>query len=276
MAVYRRPARSRITLLLLVLTSVTLITFDYRGTGSGVIEGAKHGAADLFAPVQDASNRVFAPVGNLVGGVAHYGSLKAENAHLRQELESQRGAVLRADDAERQTKALLDQSGLSFVGDIPTVRARVVSTSLSNVELTVQLDAGTQAGVAKGMPVVTGAGLVGRVTDASRKRCTVLLITDKTLSVGVRLASGDVGVATGQGAHQPLTVSDIDPASKVGTGEVAVTSGLQGSLYPPGVPVGKVASARAPGGRLEQDVTIKPAVDLGRLDFVTILQWSGS
>lgn len=260
--------------MLLVVTSVALITVDYRGAGSGIIEKVKHTSADAFAPVQDASDKVFSPVGSLVGGVLHYGDLKKENARLRQANEDQRGAILRADDAERERQALHDQLSLSFVDDIPRVAATVVATSLSNVEVTVQLDKGTSAGVAKGMPVVTGAGLVGRVTDASQKRSTVLLITDKTFSVGVRLASGDVGVASGRGARSPMSVSDIDPASKVDKGEVAVTSGLQGSLYPPGIPVGTIVSASAPGGQLEQSIRLQQVVDLGRLTFVTVLQWS--
>ena len=82
MAVYRRPARSRFTLLLLVLTSITLLTLDYRGTGSGVVEAVKDGARDVFAPVQDVSDKVFSPVGNFVGGVLHYGDLKSENQRL--------------------------------------------------------------------------------------------------------------------------------------------------------------------------------------------------
>ena len=83
MAVYRRPARSRFTLLLLVLTSITLLTLDYRGAGSGAIGVVKNAVRDAFAPVQSASDRVFAPVGDFVGGILHYGDLESENADVR-------------------------------------------------------------------------------------------------------------------------------------------------------------------------------------------------
>src|SRR5207244_4579232 len=131
-----------------------------------------------------------------------------------------------------------------FAGAIPAVAARVVATSPSNFQLTVEIDHGIPAGLRKGMPVVTGAGLAGRVVAVSQERATVLLLTDPSFNVGIRLsASGDVGVARGNGIRQPLPVDLVDLATKVTGGEVVVTSGLQGSVFPPGIPVGRVRSA---------------------------------
>lgn len=275
MAVYRRSARPRYTLLLLVLTSVTLLTLDYRGRASGALEALKDGARDAFAHVETATEGVFSPVGNVVGGIVHYDDVQAENRRLRLENERLRGTALQARDAERERRALLDQLNLDFVGDVPRVDARVVSTSPSNFDLTVEIDKGTGSGVVVGMPVVTGAGLVGRVIDTSRLRSTVLLLTDKESQVGVRLTgSGDVGVARGGGFRAPLTVDLVELPTPVAPGEVVVTSGLQQSVFPPGVPVGRVVSAEVDGNALQKDVVLEPIVDLRRLSFVTVLQWS--
>jgi rod shape-determining protein MreC len=272
-AVYRRSARPRFTLLLLVLTAITLLTLDERGSRAvGAVRGY---ARDAFAPVASAADRVFGPVADAVQGVVHYGDLEAENHRLREQLAEQQGEQLRAQDAQRELKALADLQNLDFVGDTPTVAARVVSTSPNNFQLTLEIDRGTRHGVARGMPVVSGAGLVGRIVDASRTRSVVLLVTDQESSVGVRLAtSGDVGVATGRGMRAPLEVDLIDPATVVPEGEVVVTSGLQQSVFPPGIPVGKVRTAKAAPGALQQDVAIDPVVDLRRLTFVKVLQWS--
>ena len=275
MAVYRRSARSRFTLLLLALTSITLLTLDYRGAGSGVIDAVKNGARDAFAPVQDVSDAIFSPVGSFVGGILHYGDLKAENERLREENENLRGTVLRADDATRENEALLDQLDLDFVGDIPREDARVVSFSPSNFELSVEIDKGANDGVAKGMPVVTGTGLVGRIQNVSRHRSTVQLLADDEFAVGIRVVpQGDTGVANGQGVNRPMTVDLLDPKTALEKGQVMVTSGLQQSQFPPGIPVGTIASASAAPNALQQDVTIEPVVDLGRLAFVTVLLWS--
>lgn len=275
MAVYRRPARSRFTLLLLVLTSVTLLTLDYRGAGAGTIAFVKDGVRDAFAPVQRVSDRVFAPVGNFVGGIVHYGDLEDENDRLRQEIAEIRGGLYRADDAERERQALLDNLDLPTPDDIPRVDARVVSTNPSNFAFTVEIDKGTSAGIVTGMPVVTGAGLVGRITDASRNRAVVQLVTDKKFSVGIRLGeTGDIGVANGTGSLTGVQLDLIDPTTTVAKGDVVVTSGLQQSQFPAGIPVGRVKEFERRPNALQQDVTIEPVVDLRRLTFLTVLQWS--
>jgi rod shape-determining protein MreC len=230
---------------------------------------------DAFAPVQSASDRVFAPVGDFVGGILHYGDLEAENEHLRQEIAEIRGDLYRADDADRERRALLDQLNLPLPEDIPRVDARVVSTSPSNFAFTVEIDKGTNAGIATGMPVVTGAGLVGRITDVSRNRAVVQLLTDKKFSVGIRLAtSGDVGVANGTGSLHSMSVDLVDPTTEIPEDEIVVTSGLQQSQFPPNYPVGKVVTKELRPNALQQDVTIAPVADLQRLTFLTVLQWT--
>lgn len=277
MAVYRRSTRHRFLLLLLVLTSVTIITIDVRGGGSGVLESVRSTARDAFAPVQTAADKVFSPVGDFFGGITRYGHLKAENARLRRQLADARGAGLAASDAVRERQDLLKLQQLSFATDIQTVPARVVATSPSNFELTVQIDRGTGAGLAKGMPVVSGAGLVGKLVEVSQERATVLLMTDPSFNVGIRFSgTGDVGVARGQGASQPLPVDLIDIGVKVVPHEVVVTSGLQGSVFPPGIPVGTVRTAKKPPGALQQDILIDPVADLRRIEFVKVLLWTGA
>jgi rod shape-determining protein MreC len=273
-AVYRRSRRQRFVLLLLVLTSITVITLDFRGEDDGLLEGVRRGARDVFAPVQSAADRVFAPVGDFFGGLTRYGNVKSENDRLRAELEQARGELLRQAGADGERQRLLELQQLTFAPNIPAVAARVVSDTPSNFQVTVSIDKGTDAGIERGMPVVTGAGLVGRVADASRTAATVVLITDRTSNVGVRLqSSGDVGVATGEGPRQPMRVDLVQLETQLTPGEAVVTSGLQQSVFPPEIPVGRVRSARVAPGALKQEVTIDPVVDLQRLEFVKVLQW---
>ena len=149
-----------------------------------------------------------------------------------------------------------------------------MATSPSNFQLTVEIDHGIPDGLRKGMPVVTGAGLVGRVVEVSQQRATLLLLTDPSFNVGVRLSgSGDVGVARGNGARQPLPVDLVDLGTKIAPREVLVTSGLQGSVFPPGIPVGRVRNAATPPAALQQQITVDPVVDIPRLDYVKVLLW---
>ena len=81
-------------------------------------------------------------------------------------------------------------------------------------------------------------------------------------------------MATGKGRGSPLSVDLIAAGTKVQKGEVVVTSGLQQSAFPPGIPVGRVTSAKTRPGNLEQTVTMDLATDLQRLAFVKVLLWS--
>ncbi len=275
MAVYRRTARPRFVLLLLVLSAITLVTLDARSSGGGALGQLRGKAQDVFAPVQDATHSVLRPVGDFFTGVVHYGDVKRENTRLRDQLAQIRGQQDQGAAAQRELQLLLDQQHLNFVGNIPTVAAQVVDTSSSNFELSVQLDRGTDSGIALGMPVVAAAGLVGRVAEVSAKRSTVLLLTDPTFSVGVLLsANGDVGVADGTGRDSPMRIDLVDPSTKIKAGDVLVTSGLQLERFPKDIPVGTVKSVKLAPGALEQSVTLTPAVDVARLQFVQVLQWS--
>jgi rod shape-determining protein MreC len=194
---------------------------------------------------------------------------------LRDELQQTKAERLEAAEAQRENQALKDQQRLTFAGDIPTVAASVVSTTTSNFDLTVELDRGTEAGVAVNMPVVAGGGLVGRVVRVSRLRSTVVLITDPTSSVGVRLVTANQpAVATGNGPGKPLRVDFVDVNAQVGAGDQVVTSGLQGGRYPQGIPVGTVKNVKVTPGAIQPEIEVQPIVDLRRIEFVKVLQWA--
>lgn len=277
MAVYRRSRRHRFVLVLLALTSITVLTLDYRGGGNGALESVRRTARDAFAPIQSAADRVVSPVTGFVNTITHYTNLKAENTKLRRQLDEAQAAAIRGADADRERQALQKLAGIDYAGGLATVAARVISTAPTNFQLTITLDHGTDSKLAVGMPVVTDAGLVGRITQVSKIRSTVLLITDPSSNVGVRLAtSGKEGVIKGDGADQPLPLDLIDTDVPVAPGEPVVTSGLEKGLYPPQIPVGRVRSAKIAPGALQQDIQVDPSVDLVSLEFVSVLVWTPS
>jgi rod shape-determining protein MreC len=274
-AVYRRSARPRFILLLLVLTAITLVTIDTRANGGGLTGAIRGRAHDVFAPLQSATHSLFRPLGDFFTGAFNYGSLKDENARLRDQLAQARGQALTASDAQRELQILSEQAHLDFVGSIPTVTAQVVDTTSSNFEMSIQINRGADSGIAVNMPVVTGGGLVGRVAQVSAKRSTVLLVTDPSFSVGVRLTSnGATFVADGAGRGNPLTLELVDATTQIAAGDKLVTSGLNLAQYPKDIPVATVKSVKTAPGQLQQVVTVSPTADLSRLEYVRVLQWS--
>jgi len=265
---------SRTRFAVLVLASVTLLTVGLRD--APIVREVREGASVVLGPVAGAVDTVTAPVRNAWHGVADYDDLQRENEELRAAAESADAEGVRTSDAERQLSELSASLDLPWAGNVRTATARVVSGPRSNFSHAVEIDKGTDDGVAVGMPVVTGAGLVGRVSQATGGTSTVELLTDPEFRVGVRLSTtGDLGTARGQGRHDPLSVdSAINPSTKVPKGTGVVTSGVDRSAYPPGIPVGTVAATRQGSGGLALDLDVDPLVDVDQLSYLTVMLWT--
>jgi len=272
----RTGGRSRLTIALLVLTSIALLTLDFRD--ADVVQSARRIAATVFSPLQGAAETVSSPFSNAWHGVTDYGDIKAENDELRDQLDEARGSEVLEADASSQLAELLEQQDLEWVGDIDTTSARVLSSDPSNFSHTIDISKGSDDGLKIGMPVVNGAGLVGRIVQVTPNRSTVQLITDPEFLVGVRLLGSELatGTAHGQGRGEDLLVDtrlepDADNPPKPGT--ALTTSGAQLSSFPDSIPVGKVRTVRETGGGLTLELVVRPMADTERMQFVTVLLW---
>jgi rod shape-determining protein MreC len=268
------PTGSRTRFAALVLASVTLLTVGLRD--APVVRDVREVAAAVVSPVEGAVDTVTSPVRNGWHGITDYDELERENEQLRAQVEEAEAEGVRASDAEKQLAELSTSLDLPWAGNVPTVTARVVSGPRSNFSHAVEIDKGIDDGVSVGMPVVTAAGLVGLVSQSSGGRATVELLTDPDFRVGVRLATtGDLGTASGRGRDDPLSVdSAINPRTEVAEGTGVVTSGVDRSAYPPGIPVGTVSAAREGSGGLALDLDVDPLVDVDRLSYLTVMLWA--
>ncbi len=265
------------TIGLLVLASIVIITLDYRGQAHGVISGAKRGAHDALAPVQHGVDALVRPIGSFLAGAVHGGDLQAQNAKLRREIGALQRETLVTQSTRNSLRALQRLDQLPWVGGIPTVTAQVSALSPSNFAATVQLDKGSKSGVAIGMPVVGGAGLVGQVIDVWSSGCTVRLVTDAASSVGVRFGSaGNLALVQGSGAGNSLAVNLIAPGAALHRGEILTTSGLQHAEFPADIPVAAVTSFSSTPSATQESVSARPLADLGSLQYVDVLLWQSS
>lgn len=270
----RRTPRSRLTIVVLLMLCLTLITIDTKANNGGVLRTVRSRGRDLLVPAQSRLDGVAEPVVDFVDGLLHAGDIRKENARLRDQNADLRGRILQQSDAERERQALLDLNKLDVVRDIPRVAARVVNLAPSNLQLTIEIDRGTDDGVAKDMPVTLGSGLVGRVESVSARRAVIRLITDPGVNVGVRVPSNVNFIVQGKGANSDLTAQLVSPDKTMTLGDVVVTSG-QGERFPAGVPVGTIAIARVQPGVAFQEVAVHPSVDFRRIEFVQVLLWRG-
>jgi rod shape-determining protein MreC len=254
---------TRRVVVLLLVTAMSLMALD--GGGFGPISGLRQAGQTAAAPIGEAVDWGTDPLADAWQGVSSFDDIQAENEELRRqiaELEGQTGAV---SDLQAELAELRNVTGLSFASDLPVLAARVVDDRRGVLERVITVDQGTDEGVVAGMPVVTGAGLIGTVTETTGNTSTVRLINDARVAVGVVSHSvGASGVAKGNGEGEALLVDLF--ASELGLvegGERFVTSGVDGGLYPPGIPVGELSLDGIPH--------LVSYADLDSLGFVSII-----
>jgi len=136
------------------------------------------------------------------------------------------------------------------------------------------LNKGSAHGIKVGMPVVTISGLVGMVTEVGINQCYVQTILSTSSSVGALLVStreqglleGNFSCLYDGNAMMKYLAEDAE----ITENDVIITSG-QGSVYPYGIPVGRVGDVKVNPYSRTQEITVSPFVDFSDLDEVIIL-----
>lgn len=272
----RDTRRTRVLLALLLVTSIGLITIDYRGGDHSALAPLRSVAAAVFGPVERVAAAIARPVGDAVDNVGNLGSRRDDVARLtRENRELRRRLRTNGLDSARvrELDALLRVAG---AGRYRVVPAQVIAVgSAQTFSWTVTLDAGSNDGVTPDLTVLNGDGLVGRVKTVGPTTATVLLAVDPRSSVGVRLeGSMEVGFTTGQGIGHDghLDLRMLDGQSRVARGDRLVTFGSQGDRpYVPGVPLGDVVAVHGAPGSQTRSAVVRPYVDFTALDLVGVV-----
>jgi rod shape-determining protein MreC len=122
------------------------------------------------------------------------------------------------------------------------------------------------------MPVMTNAGLVGKLVRVDRTRSRVELVTAADFAVGVRIGD-EVALARGRGSGTTLRASEgLSRGNPAQIDDPVLTNGGAGSTFPPGVPVGRVASLDTNSAIPVVDVELE--ADIENLDYVTVLLYT--
>lgn len=189
--------------------------------------------------------------------------LSAQNAALRRQVAELQAAAQENADLRR---ALDFQKTFGH----RTLTAGVIGRAPDGLTSSVTIDRGSAEGVAAGMVVVSGAGLVGRVTEVSRDTAAVETLVDASSRVNAYTSgSGLEGTVVGEGG--PLSMQVIPaPGVLVTPGEWVLTSGI-GGLFPRGILVGQVAQFHRRDSATVEVADLAPAVDFGSVSTVLVV-----
>lgn len=235
----------------------------------------KAGVREFLAPLHALIARGSLHLRESASAIRGIGGLAAENRALQEEMLRLRLEMRSLQAAAAENAELRELAGFRQRAGHRTVAAEVIARESSGWWQSLRLDRGRLDGLRPDLPVVTPDGIVGRITDVTDHTADVLLISDPSCRVSVRISrTGSHGILRGAGMRWDgqivCRVDFLHPRHAVRPGDEVVTSGL-GGVFPPNLPVGTVLSARMDAAGLYRQADVLPRADLGRLRRAFVL-----
>lgn len=242
---------------------------------------------DIMVPIESLSRGLATRAEHIVGAARSWRTLEVENRELRDLNDRLQLENIRSIELEKRVRELqnllefkntvfpdVDVRGGNVIGRVEP--ANVVAVEAGNVRRSIRLDVGVAQSVARGMPVVSHRGLVGRVVRLGEGWCDVQLITDPKMGVQAYIPrSGATGVVEGTlggGLVMKYIQHQYDGGEQVKQGDLVYTSGAGGAL-PRGLELGQVIDVTGRDVDLHLTALLRPTTDFVRLDSVLVLLW---
>ncbi len=159
--------------------------------------------------------------------------------------------------------------------------ARVIARSSTVWYSTLKIDKGSDDGLRENQPVIAAGGLIGKLTSVTGGTAEVRLITDGQSGVSAQVfPAGVTGVVRPEvGNPEDLLLEHVESGRRVTENTLVITSGFTSSktesLFPRGIPIGRVTKVDLDELETYQRVHVKPFADLRRIDLVQVLTRKG-
>jgi rod shape-determining protein MreC len=260
----------------LLVAALALITFDSWDGTAGPVGGLRGVGGTIFGSAESLAGSIARPVAGFFANAASAPASQRKIAGLQREVIRLRTELSLAQLSQAQEAQLRRLLALAGRGGYRIVAANVIAAG-PGYGSSVTIDAGRDDGITPDETVLNGAGLVGTVTSVTARTSAVLLTTDASSTVGVRLAgSGQIGAVTGQGPSRPgpalLRLQVFDAGAVLRPGQQLVTFGsVHGRPFVPGVPVGVIMQVQASATSLTKLALVRPYADGSALGVVGVV-----
>jgi rod shape-determining protein MreC len=239
-------------------------------------------AIGLLAPIEglagtplNALSGVFNRIAlGLTGGVsdlAEIQELRQRNADLEEALARLQPQLVEALETQADYERLADLFDYTVrFPDQQFIAADVIGGDANNLlrSTSIILNRGARDGIAVGMPVVTGQGLVGRIVRVTADASQVLLITSSESAVSAR-----VQVSRAQGSvignvDGSLTLGLVPLGAGLADNDIIITSGL-GGRFPADIVIGQAINVRQT--ELAQEADVRSLINFDILEVVLVI-----
>ena len=185
-----------------------------------------------------------------------------ENNELKIELEKLKNKEFQVEFLKNQNDSLrrILESDVKIKGK--SILAKVLLDKDSPYLKSIVINRGSKSGINKGMPVVDGSYLVGKIVEVNYLSSRVLLLNDLNSRIPITFGKESVkAILSGKGETQPILEYLPELYEPYGN-QTVFTSGKDG-IFLPGIPVGKTEMD-------ELNVKVRLFSDPNQLSFVTV------
>jgi rod shape-determining protein MreC len=196
--------------------------------------------------------------------------LQHENQVLRQLNVNLSDDVNRLREARLENLRLRTMLGLKERSPFRVAAADVIAKNVNLLRNTVTLNIGEAEGLHSDMPIISEAGLVGKVIATSAHYSVGQLMFNKEFRASAKIQrSGVDGIIAWDGGYV-LQLKNIAKNQDVHLGDVVVTSEYS-NLFPRNIKVGLVSNITERPGSLLKEVEVTPTVDFATLEQVFVV-----
>lgn len=268
--------KKMIVLLVSVIMFVSLISLSIRSGDS--IPFIQQASNDITAVLGRVFSRPANALTNVFESVNDLQNTYEENQRLKTEIdkiyERQAEISVLRDENVRLGEELELQNSLT---EFRTISGTVISRNPDSWVDQIVVDRGSQDGVEVGMPVMSGNGLIGRISEVNPTSSKIVLLTN--IEQTANQVSSEIimdeeivyGLISGyDNNNDRLIMSQITSTIEIDEGELITTSGL-GGVIPRGLVIGEVEEVTMDSHGLAQQVYVRPAADFENIRYVTII-----
>ncbi|MCL1094150.1 rod shape-determining protein MreC [Shewanella kaireitica] len=263
--IFVRGISNQFRLTLAVIMSVILLVANDR------LEPVRNSLSSLLSPLQYVANIPGVLLDESAESLATRNMLAKQNKELlrQQLLMSER--LQRFEHLRQENDRLRGLLGSPVHMDSKKVVAEVMEVASDPFHQYVVLNRGSRSGVFVGQPVVDAQGVVGQVVQVSELTSRVLLLSDTSHGIPVRITRNDVRMmAIGTGSLDELELRHVAKSTDVRAGDLLVSSGL-GKRFPEGYPVARVMSVEKEDGKNYATVIAQPLAALDRIRYLLLI-----
>jgi rod shape-determining protein MreC len=248
-------ARYRNITLLLLVVFAQLILLAIQVKNKSDVRMIRVWAVMAVTPIADVVEGSRSTVSTFFGNYVSLKDVREEGRRLHAEMDT-----LKLQNQELKSElAMADRvKALSqFEARTPSrmLAARIIGNLNGATNKVAFVDRGSNAGVQKGMAVVSADGIAGKVLEAYPTASQILMVDDPGFAAGVISQKNHVrGILMGVG-HGKAKVEFVYNEEKVEVGEVFYTSG-DDRVFPKGMPAAKVTSVST--GTTDKQIAADP------------------